>query len=993
MDDPEAILSDLLASDAWIRSLAAQLVANPDDAQDAAQDAWVAALQEPPHRRGALRAWLGRVVRNLVWMRRRTDAHRKEREEAAARPEPLASVAEAWEKESTRYTVTRAVFSLEEPYRSVIVLRYFENLAPREIALRLGVSPAAVKGRLGRGLQKLRARLDRDFGDRRSWCAALLPLVGNGTTGAGAAAGASSASLLTGALVMSTKIKIGIALVVALGVAYAFWPPDKVKPPEMPRAEVVQPAASVAKKAAKAEPRPQVLQPAPAPRVTPPPDEPQSTVGRRPGVHGRVITLEGRPIAGATVRLLDDGLSSFHQLQRSVLATSQTGVDGSFDFGPRDRALLVEASHPDLFASRKPWSPLRPDGTLEFRLGDGGVITGLAHRGKTGIANVRVRARLSSDGYCTFGTMTGPDGRYRLPALRPGEHWLFVAPPDGPSSSVVRVVEVKVGQATEADLPLPSRVDNRVEGRITDRATRQPLSGVIVIVYPNPNHRTVTDACGRFVLENLGLRRVVLHAVKKGFVLATAVVNVNEQSRIRHDFALTATASVSGRVVDALGRPVPFPHVATREFQLKNARGMVIGDSEGRYAFPAVRPGEDRTVLAEADGFATGRSTRFRLDPGQHMTDVVVVLEKGASLAGRVCAEGGAPVAGARVRIRGELVRFEAVSNSEGAFSFERLSGGRLELTVRADSYVDFSEIITLSLGESLRREIILSRGLTVTGKITRPDGHGVAARLTLRSTKDTRPSLFRAAASSAEDGRFALSALPSGRYCLQVVPEDDDLAPATLPDVIAGTADLLIRLEPAVSIAGSLELPGGEPAPWSFWVLCQRIAQGGTPGEVVGRHLERCDGEFRVDVAREGVYRVMAGAPGGLVSDPVIVQTSAQLGTAHVALELFRGATLRGRVVSRSGEPVVDVQVTLLDSGGFHAVGPATQKVDRNGSFTFCGLPAGRYQVTAAATSEPSRRGSCSTVIASGEAHVIVELREARARGPSRSPRPTGER
>jgi hypothetical protein len=36
---------------------------------------------------------------------------------------------------------------------------------------------SAVNERLRRGLKKRRARLDRDFGDRRSWCATLPTLA------------------------------------------------------------------------------------------------------------------------------------------------------------------------------------------------------------------------------------------------------------------------------------------------------------------------------------------------------------------------------------------------------------------------------------------------------------------------------------------------------------------------------------------------------------------------------------------------------------------------------------------------------------------------------------------------------------------------------------------------------------------------------------------------------------------------------------------------
>jgi RNA polymerase sigma-70 factor (ECF subfamily) len=255
MNNPEVLLEDLLATDAWIRALARHLVADDEDAKDVAQDAWLKALTHRPDKRGPIHRWMGKVVRNLVINRRSSDVRRTERERRVARPERFPSVAELWDREETRRTVATAVFELEEPYRTAVLYRYFENGSPREIAGRLGISNAAVEGRLRRGLQKLRARLDREFGDRKSWCAALLPLVGQGTTGAGTAAGASSASVLTGAVVMSTKIKIGIAIIVALGVAYAFWPrSDEVKPPEVPKAEVVEPSAPVARKAAEAEP-------------------------------------------------------------------------------------------------------------------------------------------------------------------------------------------------------------------------------------------------------------------------------------------------------------------------------------------------------------------------------------------------------------------------------------------------------------------------------------------------------------------------------------------------------------------------------------------------------------------------------------------------------------------------------------------------------------------------------------------------------------------
>ena len=72
--------------------------------------------------------------------------------------------------------VLSAVRALPEPQRTAIFLRYFEDLAPAEIASRMGLPLPTVKTRLARGKQLLRERLDREQGgDRRAWLAPLLP--------------------------------------------------------------------------------------------------------------------------------------------------------------------------------------------------------------------------------------------------------------------------------------------------------------------------------------------------------------------------------------------------------------------------------------------------------------------------------------------------------------------------------------------------------------------------------------------------------------------------------------------------------------------------------------------------------------------------------------------------------------------------------------------------------------------------------------------------
>jgi len=230
VEDPAVMKPEVLLAHAdFVRALARSLVVDEHRAEDIAQQTWLAALQHPPAEGCPVRSWLARVVRNFVRRRHRSETRRQTREKAAARGESLPSPAEIVEVEEVRQRMIAALLDLDEPYRSALLLRYYENIPPREIARRLDLHVEAVKTRLKRGLSQLRKRLDAGHdGDRSRWCLALAPLAGlklaapgaAGTVAAGAASasGKLSASFI-GAITMSTKIKIFGAAILVLGLA------------------------------------------------------------------------------------------------------------------------------------------------------------------------------------------------------------------------------------------------------------------------------------------------------------------------------------------------------------------------------------------------------------------------------------------------------------------------------------------------------------------------------------------------------------------------------------------------------------------------------------------------------------------------------------------------------------------------------------------------------------------------------------------------------
>ncbi len=204
---PDPDLDRLVAEAAWVRKLALAVARDAHAADDLAQDAWVAALARPP-RGEDRRGWFARVLRNLERLRARGDSNRGARERHVARRETDEDPTLALERLEMQEALLRCVRALAEPYRTTVVLRWFEGLDPAEVGRRTNVPLRTVHTRTTRALALLREALDRrSGGDRSRWMAAWLPLLSLRPAGSG---------LVPWILAMNVKLKIGLALAAGL---------------------------------------------------------------------------------------------------------------------------------------------------------------------------------------------------------------------------------------------------------------------------------------------------------------------------------------------------------------------------------------------------------------------------------------------------------------------------------------------------------------------------------------------------------------------------------------------------------------------------------------------------------------------------------------------------------------------------------------------------------------------------------------------------------
>ncbi|MGE0190475.1 MAG: sigma-70 family RNA polymerase sigma factor [Planctomycetota bacterium] len=196
-----------------LRALAEGLLQDRAGAEDVMQEAWLVATGHPPARNENVLGWLHVVVRRLSLRRLRSEARRRQREQVVARSERQPSSRDQLDRLEQERRLIDAIAALAEPHREVIVLRYFEGFAPREIAKRLDAPVATVKSRLVRALTKLREALDREHGGHRSWVPFLAGLVGTPPRGPAGNVGL----VRLGSLAMAKKLAVlaGVVLLAA----------------------------------------------------------------------------------------------------------------------------------------------------------------------------------------------------------------------------------------------------------------------------------------------------------------------------------------------------------------------------------------------------------------------------------------------------------------------------------------------------------------------------------------------------------------------------------------------------------------------------------------------------------------------------------------------------------------------------------------------------------------------------------------------------------
>lgn len=685
----------LLANADFVRLLARSLVADEHLAEDVAQEAWLAALRHPPSNG---RAWFASVVRKLSYLLHRREGRRLKREQVAAQPEEIPSTDEILDREVEKLRMVKAVKSLKEPYRSTIVLRFYENLPPREISRHMDIPVETVKTRLQRALGMLRRDLDRAHGgDGRSWAHALLPVAGLEAT---------VSTVLKGAVAMSLKAKIGIttAAVFMIGATVILWQsvpetegmPLEVRVPET--GTVVTAGTEVETGEVAMNDRELML-----PEEVAEEGMPAAYREALGGFKGRVLLGDGAPAPDRTVELLGlkpldymKGVDALLDRETSIPGfakwTAVTGDDGVFhirDVYPRAFFALVVSPGETDSTNRLVDAQPNPGETVD--LGDitiesGAVIEGkVVKHGDAPLPGTRIRAVQLPPLVFTTGVQELREGGSLLVKGRylPGMAGVIDPPQD-----LFRMLDLLVA--------------------------RQAKTG--------------TD--GSFRLENVPFGSVIVVADRPGFATQWTAVTVTGSEQKMASIRLEPGGTLHGKVVDGSDRPLAGVEVRMGPFyqqpDLAVLQPPVFTDENGRFIIRGL-PG-----LLPCSGALRREGTHwkivdvFRIDEGEK----VFRLGDRHDLKLLVCNEGGRPVEGAAMRIRGKGIQNLLPGNAPvarietagpGLLVARGLAPGRYEYVVSAKGYGTRSGTVSIN-DEPVEREVTLASGLEAVVRVMGED-------------------------------------------------------------------------------------------------------------------------------------------------------------------------------------------------------------------------------------------------------------------------------
>ena len=436
----------------------------------------------------------------------------------------------------------------------------------------------------------------------------------------------------------------------------------------------------------------------------------------------------------------------------------------------------------------------------------------------------------------------------------------------------------------------------------------------------------------------------------------------------KRGLADTTPVAVGSAVVEGVVRDLTGSPVGGVDVLFRGPVGESSATSDGAGQFSIELGSGTYDVRAIGDKLISRNVPALQVlaaGPDSEPQTIEVVVERMATLAGRVLSHDGSSIEDAAVHaiasnpierrmIKSGLLLDNVLTESDGSFELDTL--GKKELVLEARSGQLRARLLVAQVKPGERRDglvIKLSEPITVSGTVADPDGRLVRSAEVSLVVNAGRFSHSQKIATDSS-GRFAFEPMTRGGITLEA--RADGWAPSPLlviskNKIKGGSLSFDLVLQRGNSVAGRVIDGEGNP----LGGVRLRLGRGGSSFKALERYSSD-DGTFEiagVDRSKYWLSAVKGGYATGVVE-------GVEPPSRNLEVTLLPFGSIRGKVTDASGRALSSfvVRVDRLKQRGVARVkeiGEATRYSD--GTYEMSQLEPGRYELTISAGGHQSRQ------------------------------------
>ena len=486
--------------------------------------------------------------------------------------------------------------------------------------------------------------------------------------------------------------------------------------------------------------------------------------------------------------------------------------------------------------------------------------------------------------------------------------------------------------------------------------------------------------------------------------------------------AQSVAFTIAGRVTSVHdGAPVVRARVTTSDPDA----AVVLTDDEGRFTVPmptrrasAAPASPSLHLTVTKGGYA---SLRVPIDRTRPAEPLLIAMQRGAAISGRVLDQHGQPMSRAAVQaaaLADATVAGTSVTDDRGEYRIWGLPPGRYLVTAAPsmDRMLGSRGVVTLDDVLEARRTSLKPSGelelrpgddvragdvfveaadpvrvafpqrrlpRMISGRVIGPDGGGMRDAVVRASAGPAGPG---AQTTTDARGEFTIGGLATGDYVLEATARDFLVVrygqttlgepPRRIPIENDDVDGIEIRLSRGHAIVGRIVDELGDPLEGVMVTLMQLRTSGERRQATFGGALSRTDdrGEYRLGRVAPGTYLISASmearGPGGYpatyfpgTTDPALAEIITISGNgepprADFVVRPAPAVRVRGIAASATGVPLIgSAQINVSHRSGAIRLDPRQVPIAADGSFTLNAVPPGDYVVRVSGTPGPGGR------------------------------------